>query len=121
MNMDFPHPRNGLALQSRRSNFAALVAQLSARQANSPTARSMISPVGVTGETIEPVEGRIMYFAHSRKFPAHSIYGSFFPGNISSHQNSESAVNPDGSINRKSQPLNRFLPDDGQDMRGMEV
>ncbi len=121
MNMDFPHPRNGLALQSRRSNFAALVAQLSARQANSQTARSMIFPVAIMEATVEPVEGRIMYFAHSRKLPAHSIYGSFFPGNSLSPQNPESAVNPDGSINRKSLPLNRLLPDDGQDMRGMEV
>lgn len=121
MNMDFPHPRNGLTLQSRRSNFAALVAQLSARQANSQTARSMIAPVAATGATIAPVEGRIMYFAHCRKLPAHSIYGSFFPENFTSHLNPESAVNPDGSINRKSQPLDRFLPDDGQDMRGMEV
>jgi hypothetical protein len=121
MNLDFPHPRQRATMQVRRSNFAALVAVASARQTTSRTVQSMISLAELPQAEMDPLHGRIAYFAKSRLLQAHGVYGAFSPECCKTQENHESAVNPAGSTYRKSDPLNPVLPVDGHEPRGMEA
>ncbi len=121
MNMDFPHPRKGAAHRDRRSDFAALIAVALTRQTLGRMPYISSAPLRANNEGQSSLDCRIAYFAQKTRSPAQMICGAFLPASAMAVTDHESAVNLDGSINRKSPALNRILPVDGQSMRGMEV
>jgi hypothetical protein len=125
MNMDFPHPRHGLALQQRHSDFAGLIALAAARQTMSITARAMLARTVVAPIVHDSLDGRIAYFARRSAAFAHKRFGAFLPPVEPSGQekksNDESAVYLADSTIRKSESVNRSLLADGQESRGMEA
>jgi hypothetical protein len=125
MNMDFPHPRHGLALEQRRSDFAGLIAMAAARQTMSITARAMLARTVVAPIVHDSLDGRIAYFARRSAAFAHKRFGAFLPQVEPSGQekksNDESAVYLADSTIRKSESVNRSLLADGQESRGMEA
>jgi hypothetical protein len=127
MNMDFPHPRQMIGLKARRSNFAALMATVSARQAASQTAQAMLAHSGHPAHTVPPLDplgGRIAYFGSVRRKSGEDVFGAFLPHewrNEGAVNKDESAVYLDGSMVGKFDALNQSLPVDGQALRGREV
>jgi hypothetical protein len=125
MKMDFPHSRNGASQITQGSNFAALVAIAAARQTQSRTVRAMLAPTMAKSQEPDSIDARIAYFARSRGARHLTRGGAFLPADQSTRlpdaEIHESAVNLDGSAICKAESVNRSLPADGQESRGMEV
>jgi hypothetical protein len=125
MNMDFPHPRHGSALQQRRSDFAGLIAIAAARQTFSNTARVMLAAKVAVPTVLDSLDGRIAYFARGKTRIWPKCFGAFLPQAetilCGEKTKNESAVYLAGSTIRKSETVNRSLPTGGQESRGMEV
>jgi hypothetical protein len=125
MNMDFPHPRHGSALQQRRSDFAGLIAIAAARQTMSNTARAMLATAMSTPTMLDSLNGRIDYFARGKTRISHKCFGAFLPqAEVSVHgakTKDESAVYLAGSTIGKFESVNQSLLADEQESRGMEA
>jgi hypothetical protein len=125
MKMDFPHSGNGAGQIAQSSNFAALVAIATARQTQGLAVRAMLVPSKSTHMEPDSIDARIAYFSRSWANHDRMRRGAFLPASqpisLSPSENCESAVNLDGSTICKSESVNRTLPDDGQESRGMEA
>jgi hypothetical protein len=129
MNMDFPHPRHKIGLQDRRSNFAALMATVTARQAGSRTVRAMLThsaPAQFPAQFVaDPLDGRIAYFGSVVRKADPGVFGAFLPDDLGQgnavFNKDESAVYPDSSMIGKFDTVNQALPAVGQELRGREV
>ena len=78
MDMDFPHPRRAESAGTQRSDYSALVASATSRQATSRTVSALLSAPRLGGQDADVLNSRIAYFAQRGGNRAAAPRGAFW-------------------------------------------